>query len=388
MFWSVSILLAEATAALLLVCFAMRRHLGGRARLAGTIAITLMALSALVAAAYDLDGPALIEQGGGAIRSQLPFFDQALAKAPADSDAAFRVWVLGDSTHVSRGPARLYMNSALSSLAATRGATDFQIDGFNVPGFNAYDYYFALNALLENPPDLVVIPLNLRSFGSRWYTRGGNVHPVMERYCTWDNIVPAARLSSVRRKIVWPAVALRKLDFRHLDSDGEAFLNGLRIEAADALRTAESVQEDPVDPTAESAALSREERIALFAEEGQRLYAQSIDARHELMPVFEEIDRLAAEHGIGILYYTVQTPDARAMQEKNFSFLRFELTRAPNVRYVEMLDVLQPEDFEMGEHIYDDGFMRVAERLLDEIVKARDDGAWRAALRREAQPGR
>jgi hypothetical protein len=42
-----------------------------------------------------------------------------------------------------------------------------------------------------------------------------------------------------------------------------------------------------------------------------------------------------------------------------------------------MTDVLQRADFEMLEHMYDDGMMRIANRLLDEIAGARDDADWR-----------
>jgi hypothetical protein len=88
-----------------------------------------------------------------------------------------------------------------------------------------------------------------------------------------------------------------------------------------------------------------------------------------------------------VIYYTVQTPDIRARAEGSFSFLQYNLTRYPDVRFVYMNDLLNKRDFESLEHFYDDGMERIGGRLMDEIVKARDDAAWRRRVKEGATAG-
>ncbi len=114
-------------------------------------------------------------------------------------------------------------------------------------------------------------------------------------------------------------------------------------------------------------------------------YGRSIRDDHPILPVFKAIDGLASKHGVGVMYYTVQTPDLRAQQIPNFTALRWALSGESGVRFVEMLDVIPPEDFQRMEHFFAPGMRRVAGRLVDEIVAARDDAAWRESLRARAR---
>jgi len=377
-------ILFGASTALLVVVFVtgllMRRALADGRVLFATLLTVLLALVAVFSGIYAADGDKFVKSGGGALRNYLPIVERRLERHSQETNdsGTFHVVVFGDSTHTSRGPQRLMMNGALQALQRARGIDGVHVEGINWAGFGPYDYYFLMNLLAQSPPDLVVIPLNLRAFGNRWYREGGNYYPVLERYECWTEIPRAVRLSSSLRPVSAIGILLRKLDYRLADSRIGAFINGIRIALDDRL-SRPSTQTD--SPTEDDEAPSPRRKLLKASD----LFTQDIDNAHPVLAALEEINQFAARNGIGVLYYTVQTPDLRARASWNFDVLRFELTRSPDVRFVDLQGFLQRDDFQLGEHLYDDGFVRIANRLIDEIVEAKDDAAWRVRVVERAE---
>ncbi len=387
---TVMFLVCVAAAAILLAGgFVLRHRLGPAQTLAATLLTPVALVGSLLSGVYLWDGPAIVAAGAGPMGEVLPFFERQMSEWKADTRRAdsYSVWVVGDSTHQSRGNEVLRMTPAIREAALKKGVKGLRIYGVQNANCNAYEFYFLMNRLVEDPPDLVIMPLNLRAFGSRWIDDSRNGYPVMERYVPWGRIPEAVRLSARGRKITTVGVVLRKLDWMLFDSRAQWFLNGLklRFEGENASESDLSLSLEPIESAPRR---TREEAVVWLAEFrkiGETTYDQNIREDHPLIPVFKAIDRLAVEHGIGVMYYTVQTPDVRAQSISNFTALRWALSREPGVRYIEMLDVVQPEDFERLEHFYPSGMHRVAGRLVDEIVKARDDAAWRESVRAGAQ---
>ncbi len=380
---------AALAAILLAGGFALRHRLGAGQTLAAMVLTPVAWVGAALSGAYLWDGPAILAEGAGPMGEMLPFFERQMTDWAEDTHRAgsYSVWVLGDSTHQSRGSEVLRMAPTIREAAFHKGVKDLRVYGFQNANCNAYEFYFLLNRLIEDPPDLVVMPLNLRAFGSRWIDDSRNGFPVMERYIAWDRIVEAKRLSARGRRITWVSVVLRKLDWALFGSRAEWFLNGLKLRAEGGASDDEETF-DLADGLDAAPRRTREEALAWLAElrkVGETRYERSIRDDHPILPVFKAIDGLASEHGVGVMYYTVQTPDVRAQQIPNFTALRWALSGESGVRFVEMLDVVPPEDFQRMEHFFAPGMRRVAGRLLDEIVAARDDAAWRESLRARAR---
>jgi len=379
-----------ATAAILLAGgFALRHRLGAGQTLAATIVTPMALLGTVLSGAYLWDGPAMVAEGSGPMGDVLPLFERRFAEWRADTRRAdsFSVWVLGDSTHQSRGDEDLRMTPAIREAMIAKGVKGLRVYGIQNANCNAYEFYFLMNRLMENPPDLVIMPLNLRAFGSRWIDDSRNGYPVMERYVPWGRIWEAAGLSARGRRITTVGVALRKLDWMLFGSHAQWFLNGLKLRA-EAGGTEDSDSMAPPDAFEAAPRRTRKEAEAWLAEYrriGETTYDRRITQDHALIHVFKAIDRLASERGVGVMYYTVQTPDVRAEQIPNFTTLRWALSGEPGVRFIEMLDVIPRKDFQRLEHFTAPGMRLVAGRLLDEIVAARDDAAWRASLRGRAR---
>ncbi len=377
-----------AISLLLLACgFFFRRQIASAATLGSTLALVASLIGALLSGLYLWDGKKIMEEGAGPMGTMLPLFEKRLAEGmePYPSAKAFTVWVLGDSTHVSRGESTASMDSAMRDAAREKGIEDIRIAGFHFPGFNGYEYYFLLHKLLDHPPDLLVLPLNLRAFGPNWNRNGANMFPELERYCRWNEIPAAVRLTGADRRVAWPGILLRKLDGALFDSNGEAFLNGLKLRAEEALGL--EVERPGAEAKFSEGLQQRtpeEQRawIETVRKWGERTYEPSLEEDHPLIGVYHAIDRLASEHGIGVMYYTVQTPDRRARQDWNFTTLRWALGGDPGVRFITMTDLLRPENFAAGEHFDLLGMRNIASRLVDEMVLARDDESWRASLSR------
>jgi hypothetical protein len=373
------------TLALVAGGFALRGRLTPRQTLAATLVTPVAIVGALFSGAYWWDGPAIIAEGAGPMGDMLPIFEKQMGawKSEPRSEKTFSVWVLGDSTQQSRGDAVLRLAPTIAESVMQRGIRDVQVYGVQSANCNAYEFYFLMSRLLDEPPDLVIMPLNLRAFGPRWIDNPANGFPVLERYVPWSRVREAAQLSARGRKITTVGVVLRKLDYRFFGSRTEWFLNGLKLRAEGAGK-AESEGENKSDeaiPAERAAQADAEQTIAEFRARGKITYDQNIREDHPVITVFHAIDRMAASRGIGVLYYTVQTPDERAEPESNFTALRWSLARDPAVRFVEMLDAIPKEDFELLEHFRAPGMRALAGRLTDEIVKARDDASWRAKVR-------
>jgi len=376
---------AAALVVLLAGGLVVRQHLGPARTLGATLLTTIAALAMALAGAYAWDGPAIIAEGAGPMDETLPRFEEQLSEWSKDARRAsvYNVWVLGDSTHQSRGPGDLRMVRAIRDAFEQKKIGDVTVHGVQNANCNAFEFYFLMNRLAEDAPDMVVMPLNLRAFGSRWLDDERNGFPVMERYIQWRHILEARRLSARGREITGIGIVLRKLDWAIFGSRAEWFLNGIKVRAEGRPQPDSDASLPGIQGIDTAPQRTREEALAWLAEYreiGETAFDRRIDDQHALVPVFHAIERLALEHGTGVMYYTVQTPDSRAQQISNFTALRWALGNRPGIRFVEMLDVLQREDFERNEHFFTSGMRRVASRLADEIILARDDKGWRATI--------
>jgi hypothetical protein len=363
--------LALAAAAGLLL--AVRRRLA-RGRLApgprliatATFA-TLPTLLALLAIAI-VDGSALITlvRGELAKRARLAEFESRLESLEARSDGSrFSVAVLGDSTHYWSLPPERTMQPSIERALRPEPRQRIRIHGVAAQAFTAFDYYLLLNRMVEDPPDLVVIPVNVRSFGDSWIASAEHAYAASERYLRFDELAAAPDVRLGARELGWERVLIRRLDEalaggrislllrglrRHLGADLE--LAAERSLPAWLLRAQPSPDEPPVWPRA-------------------------IGPDHPMLAYFRAINRLAARYGVEILYYTVQC-NLEALSERGiqidlrglYASVEREIAGAPGVHFLD-LSAHNPRWMfsDTADHLNERGMRLVAGRLADRIAE-------------------
>jgi hypothetical protein len=245
----------------------------------------------------------------------------------------YSVVVLGDSTHFHNPTEGARMIPQLRRALAEPLRDTFHWFGVAAGGFNAVDYYLIANLLVENPPDLVVIPVNLRSFAPAWLQNPGYRVRDLDRYLQPGELPYTRALSAGGRDLPVAGWLLRRLDARWFDAETERWLRGAKI-------LAERESERIVRGVGERIGLPSPPRSAAVKPDAIE-WPPQIGPHHELFQAFELLNGLAARAGFEILYYTV-IPNLDALTRRgidvnateNFDRIEREIGKAPGVHFL------------------------------------------------------
>lgn len=365
--------LFAAAALALLLRVAVLRHASrwspspGRQLAASAACFLLFLLAPLaVAALHGVRGFADLDQADRRKRVRLAELEAYLASDDyARTRGAYRVAVLGDSTHFWPLPKRQRMLPTLRSALAERGAGDIAVYGISAGAFSGYDFYLLLNRLVDDPPDLVVAPVNLRSFSPQWNALLDHDFPRIEAYLRLSELPRALGLSVGTRMLRWDTLLLVHLDLWLFDGDLGAFLRGLgrwlHAERDRILADLAPPGEAAAGPASASA------------------WPQQVTPDNPTLQPFRLLNSLAARHGIAVLYYTVQANErAQAAHgvdlslRRNYALIGREIGRAPGVEFLDLSASNPPWMFsDEHEHLSREGIRAVAGRLADAIVAHR-----------------
>ena len=275
----------------------------------------------------------------------------------------FAIGVLGDSTHIGIGEGH-QMLAWLKRVLPEPPASEFHWFGVAAGGYNAVDFYLLANSMAAEPPDLLVVPVNLRSFGPAWLHDPGYRVPELDRHLLPSELWFTRSLNVGGRTLPMGAWLLRRLDARWFGGEIERRLRGVEIIAErESERIAERI-EGPLAPLT-----GRPDGSGQLAD--LAVWEPRISADHELFRAFHLLNGLAARRGFEILYYTV-IPNTRALVEqdieihmwRNFDLIEQQIGRArgvhflgirepvPEWMYRDEIDHLKPAGIEwMAEHI-------------------------------------
>jgi hypothetical protein len=353
----------------------VRTPLRPRARLVATASFAGLPAGLALLAAWWLSGPALVSTNLSDIGKleRLAELDSYLdsdlhrERGPRPSIA-----VLGDSTHFFGLDPRDAMRPSLERALRSRGLGELELYGIAARAFSAFDYYLLLNRLVEERPDLVVVPLNVRSFGEEWIASAAHDFTPIERYLRLDELLAAPRVRVGRREIALDRVLIRRIDHALAGSRLSLLLRGLRrtlhaelrLAAEKALPAALQPPPPPGPPPT---------------------WPREIASDHPLLAFLRAGNRLAHRHGVEILYYTVQVNlEALArngtrlpLAELHASIER-EITGTPGVHHLDLARANPGWMFsDAAEHLNGRGMRSVARRLADRIAEILSRGPRR-----------
>ena len=112
----------------------------------------------------------------------------------------FSVFVMGDSTHYWSLQPQDYMVPVLERAIAAKGVEDIAIYGVSGGALNAFDFYLVLNRIVHEKPDVVVVPVGMRSFSEFWLEVQSNAHPPLRR--KYPRSIPRRDPTRVPRKML------------------------------------------------------------------------------------------------------------------------------------------------------------------------------------------
>jgi len=351
-------------------------------RLAAAAAGTLVCLGAIPVLWYEASGGALVALGhqdplkvSRQARLELHLRSEPHRRAAAEK---FTVFLMGDSTHYWSLPPEHHLPAAVRRAL---GESDYEVDGLSGGALNAFDYYLLLHRIAAEQPDLVVIPVSLRSFSEKWLRNERYRYHGMDHYLSLRGFLDSRGLAVAGREITAPGWILRSLDARWLHGEAEHLLRGAKVffqnEKDRIARRLERAMPASWQPLPAGLAL---QAIPEYPEWNTR-----IPPDHELLEAFRLINRLAARRGIEILYYTERVNvaaqreagvDVRA--EANLATIESQIAGAPGVHFLALASDV-PRGFFMDDidHLTAEGMDHLARELARAI----------RALRREREAG-
>lgn len=359
--------------------FWYRARLTDSNRVLLTCLLLLCILIGLPTGLYAWAGPDFVKKGDFNPRltnrlDRLTRYLESDARARRGEDR-FSIVMLGDSTHymglqwANQMPAQFRRQFPQDLRSRT------EIFGINMLGFDAHDYYRLAGWLIDEDVDMIVVPVNLRSFSPVWSDLQTVSYPRLMRHVRLEEIPRAAALADDTHDYRWDLILQRKLDFRFFNGDVGFYFQGLkkafgdRVEEFDA-KVLERFSDfaTPIPP----ARLSAADRAKLSPEERAKVnpaiqYPESISRDYTTMKAFLELGRLARKHDVQIVYYTVQPNPLQGGAVKHFPFVREVLAEQPNVHFIDVLGVLGRGHFSLGEHMTKEGMRVLSGRLGEEI---------------------
>ena len=354
-----------------------RKKLAGWPAVAYSVVLFCALLTSPVAAVYWARGPELASEGvhSRGLKRALDDMDEFLdSEVHIEArDSHYVVFLLGDSTHYYALSPRQRMLPQLRSRLPNVLASEIEIYTVARRGFDAFDYYFLTNRLMEEGLDLIILPVNLRTFGLAWSAGQLNVFPELQGYVRLEEFFTAAALDTALHPSRWEHLLLRKLDVTLFDGGAESFIRGVRQRyrsTQDALTLQlESIVSRYADPISSERIQPKLTPEFIRAYQAAHGYLKDVGSDHEMLNAFRALNDLAARHGTDILYYTVQPEVLDTDRLENFAVIRNSLLESPNVYFATLPFTLEEVHFARWEHVTPTGMQITAGHLADALAE-------------------
>lgn len=349
-----------------------RKKLTGWLSVAYSGLLFCVLLAGPVAMAYWADGSELISKGARSpwLQSNMDemddFFESELHLKAKDSH--YFIFLLGDSTHMYSLRPHQRLLPQLWKRLPEDPASDIEMYTLAIAGFDAFDYYFVTNRLMKEEIDLIILPINLRSFGAAWSERQVRVYPELQGHVRLREIAAATALNTAQHPTRWEHILLRKLDIALFGGDAEPFVRGIRQRYRSDQDALTSRLESMVARYADPIPYERIRPKPSLAHMRAGTYPYRVESDHEMINAFRALNDLAARHNTDVLYYTVQPKKLGILLLRCFDVIRESLTESPNVHFVTLPFTLEKEHFARGEHVTPQGMQITAGHLADALA--------------------
>jgi hypothetical protein len=381
--------LAVAAAFLLAIrhVFVRRSSLTPRSRLTLAVALFGAALAAFPAVWFGISDGQLVPLGylDPVKTERLKLLEMRMNSEEHRRavEEKFNVFVMGDSTHYWSLPPEHHLVAAIRRSLAAASQTDVEVYGLAGGALNAFDFYLLLNRIAREKPDLVIVPLSLRSFSDRWLQDRGYQFHGMDHYPGPAELLRARNLAVAGRELTTVGWLLRKFDAAFFRGNAGHLLRGVQSWfQAEKERIELEIERTAFATWTPVPAEVQLDLIPLHA-----AWNTHIPPDHPLFEAFRLINRFAARHGIELLYYTEQV-NVSAQREKgndirireNFATIERAVTGGAGVHFLMLSDRNPPEIFSDDvDHLTPDGIEALADALVRETLAIRRAGQAKAS---------
>lgn len=371
-------LLATAGVLTLAVGFRSRTKLSEIATVFLTCALTFFIVATVATGLYATGGAKLEAMGvqnQGILQGLNRLHAYISSQTHLDAREKFSVCVFGDSTHYYGLEVEDRMMPQLQHEYPVEYQNAIEWYGVYSLGLDAYDFFFLFNWLVKEKPDLLVIPLNLRAFGYNWVNTPLVLLPELERYVQIAEIPTAMRLSNQTHDLRWDHMLMRKLDYAIFKSRVGRFCRGTKLAFKEVKESLDTAIEEQFADKAAPLPIETIRPKPNFFQHFARRYEIDFSQGHSMLNVLKQLNRLAHENGVEVMYYTVQCEDKKVPQEEHFKYIQEFLLKDPGVRFVNLLGLVRQDQFSRQEHLKKDGIQVVASHLsaaIAEVALQRD----------------
>jgi hypothetical protein len=354
----------------------LRFPLSPRARLAVAAVAYAVGLAALPAALFVLSNGHLVPLGEkDPVKTQrLRLLEEHLRSEEHRKarEEKFTVFVMGDSTHYWSLPPSHHMLSALENALPEGERDEIAFYGIAGGALDAFDFYLLANRIAPERPDVIVVPVGLRSFSEWWLHNEGYRFHGFDHYLRPSEFLRAWNLSVAGREIPLVGWVLRRLDARFFDGRAAHLLRGGKVFfESESERFQQEISQtllaswEPVSKEVQMKAIRR-----------YRRWNTDIGEDHPLLRAYRLINGLAARHGTRVLYYTEQV-NVEAQRKKgknlrvreNFATIERAVAGDPGVHFLMLADENPQEMFSDDiDHLTPEGIAGVASAIVREIV--------------------
>lgn len=352
--------------------FLLNKKLSDHAKALLTLALVLLIVASAAMGSYWNGGPELVAKGTrnlGLVNRLDGLHVYLDSETHVQAEDKFSICVFGDSTHFYKLEPRDRMLPQLQNEFPREYKNSVEWYGIHALGFDAYDFLFLLNWIVSEKPNLVVIPLNLRAFGYNWVHTPLVLLPELERYIQLAEIPTAMRLSNKTHELRWEHILLRKLDFAMFESQLGRFFRGVKLTYNETNKNIDKSIEERFATRAAPLPYDKVRPKVNFFEYFARRYQIDFSNGHSMLDAFEQLNRLAHENDVEVMYYTVQCEDEKVPQEEHFEYIHDRLANDPGVHFVDLLGLVKPEQFSLQEHLTKEGIEVVASHLSTAIAE-------------------
>jgi hypothetical protein len=287
-------------------------------------------------------------------------------------DSWYKVGLMGDSTAVSQEDTSDIMPEMLEQTLRITRKADLELYYLHFAGLDAFSYYQLVHRMLEDDVQLIVIPVNLRSFGPSWRQNTPNFMTMMNSYVPLSDL-PFLFSQGSKSDINMSHVLLDKLDASWFDRRYHKLKNKAVFEyrKLQTEYTASFKDYFPAPPEEHRQRLMLSLLVAAYPREG-------ITKHHPYIPMFKRINALAAEHNAKIVYYTVQVNPAMIAPDifepdPIFESCREFFGTGDHIYFEDITNLLPEEHFGNFSHLKKDGLQMVADALADRIIAIKNE---------------
>jgi hypothetical protein len=288
-------------------------------------------------------------------------------------DNWYKVGLMGDSTFVSQKNLNDIMPKMLEQTLRVTRKQELETQYIHFAGLDAFSFYQLVNRMIEDDVQLIVIPVNLRSFGQAWMQKTPNFITMMNSYVPLTDF-PFLFWQGSKSDIHMSHVLLDKLDASMFDRRYHRLL----YKSVSEYRTWENEQtvffEDYF--TAHPEKHKKKRTFALF----RMTNPKKVTEHHPYIAMFQRINVLAAENDTKVLYYTVQVNPGMIVPGvfqpgPMFDTCRELFGTGENIYFEDITDVVPKEHFDNFSHLTKPGLQMVAESLADKIIAIKNEDA-------------